>query len=243
MVGTAALRLRQGILPALALLLLVSCSSETSEPTTTAPPTTTVDPVTTTAAPVTTTTTTTTTAAPTTTTVDPLARPEVLVSNVNRSSIDDFDTSSDDLHQVTLEILDLFNYLEGNPLEDATEMVSMMFERDYPYWSPIMVNFLELTENPGWHYVDPGIQPLGIAVISVDTNTAVVRFADTRGTQQIADRNGNIVRVFEGWEPTISNVTMRRGGDGRWRFANAEPTTPLDDEALSHLVPVEWEGR
>lgn len=165
------------------------------------------------------------------------------MSNVNRDSIDDFDTSGDDLYRITLEILDLFNYLEGNPTDDAEEMVSLMFERDYPFWNPIMVNFLELTDNPGWRYVDPGFQPLGIEVISVDGDFAVVRYADERGVQTIANEGGEVVRRFDGWEPAISNVTLRRGGDGHWRFVSSEPTSSPTEENLASLVPVEWTGR
>ncbi|MGA9596307.1 MAG: hypothetical protein WBV06_09125, partial [Acidimicrobiia bacterium] len=81
--------------------ILVSCSSTGSETTTT---TTAPSSTTTTATSTTTTTTATTTAsttqptATTTTTADPLGRPEVVVSNMNRDSVDDFDPTGDDLY-------------------------------------------------------------------------------------------------------------------------------------------------
>ena len=243
MVGMAARRARWGTLLAAGLLLMSACSGETDETTTSPPPTSTTAPPTTTTTTSTAPTTTTATTLPTTTTVDPLARPEVLVSNVNRDSIDDFDTTGDDLYRITLEILDLFNYLEGNPTDDADEMVSLMFERNYPFWNPIMVNFLELTDNPGWRYVDPGFQPLGIEVLSVDGDTAVVMVADTRGEQIIADDSGTVVKRFPGWEPELTEATLIRGLDGRWRYADLTNSSPLEDAVMDSLVPIQWEGR
>ena len=241
MVGTAARRARWGTLLA-AGLLVSACSADTAETTTSPPPSsTTTVAVTTTST--TSTTTTTTTLPTTTTTLDPLARPEILISNVNRDSIDDFDTTGDDLYRITLEILDLFNFLEGNPTDSADEMVSLMFERDYPFWNPIMVNVLELTDNPGWRYVDPGFQPLGIEVISVDVDTAVVRVADIRGEQVIADSAGNVVKRFPGWDAELTEVVLRRGTDGRWRYHDSTSLSPLGDGDLERLVPVDWEGR
>ncbi len=244
MVGMAARRARWGALLAAGLLLATACSGETAETTVAPPPTsTTTIPATTSTTTTSTSTTTTTTMPATTTTVDPLARPDVLVSNVNRDSIDDFDTSGDDLYRITLEILDLFNYLEGNPTNDAEEMVSLMFERDYPFWNPIMVNFLELTENPGWRYVDPGFQPLGIEVLSVDGDTALVAVADVRGEQVIADDAGNVVRRIPGWDAELTEVTLHRGTDGLWRYRASTSSSTLSADDLERLVPVEWKGR
>ena len=114
MVGNGRHQIRRAALVALALVA-ASCSGSTTPTTTvapaTAPPTTTT--VTTTTVPPTTVTTTTTEPPPTT--IDPLARPDKLVSNFDRDSVDDFDTTGDNLWRVMLEIADLFNYFEGNP--------------------------------------------------------------------------------------------------------------------------------
>ena len=239
MVGINASGMRRGILLLVVVLAMAACS-ETSPTTTPAPPATTV---TTTPPTTTSTTSTTTTMAATTTTVDPLARPEVLISNVNRDSIDDFDTTGDDLYRISLELLDLFSYLEGSPTSDASKMVALMFERDYPHWDPILVSFLELSENPGWHYTDPGLEPLGVRVLNVSGDLATVQFADVRGEQIIEDVNGTVVKTYPGWAPELTTVTLRRGVDGKWRFADAEPSIAPSDSDLSALVKVEWEGR
>lgn len=242
MVGKAAWGMRYGVLVVTGILLVGGCSGTTSETTTTtAPPTTSTTSTTTstTAAPPPTTT---TTLAPTTT-VDPLARPDVLVSDFDREAVEDFDTTGDDLYRITLELLDLFNYFESNPTVDASGMVSLMFERDYPHWNSIMASFVELAENPGWHYVDAGFQPLGIEVLSVSGDEAIVLFADVRDEQIIADESGVTVKEFVGWDPELTTVTLHRDSDSRWRFADAEPSVAPSDNELGVLVPVEWTGR
>jgi len=223
-----------------AVVMAAGCSGETAETTTTTLPVTTTT-TSTTIAP--TTSTTTATLAPTTTTVDPLARPDVLVSNVNRDSIDDFDTSKDNVYEAAMELQDLFVFLEGNPTDDANEMMALMFERNYVYWNPIMVGFLELTDNPGWHYVDPGVQTLGIDVLSYEDAVAVIRIADVRPQQIIADSSGDVIKSYPGWERRVSEFTLRRDPDGRWHYADVAPSEPLTDLELSTMVPVEWIGR
>jgi hypothetical protein len=167
----------------------------------------------------------------------------VLVSNVNRSSIDDFDTTGDDIYRVVMELRDLFVYLEGNPTGNAEVMMSLMFEPEYPFFGEIFVGFLELTENPGWRYVDPGVETLGVELVEISGDEAVVRMADQRGPQVIANAEGTTVKTYEGWERKVTTLTFRRGSDGRWRYADLEPSVPITDNELAHMIPVEWTGR
>lgn len=246
MVGVRGLRVI--LLGAAAALVPAACSGTAtgttpSTATTSPPTTTTVARVTTTTAAPPPTTTATTTTVVTTTTADPLARPDKLVSNFDRSSVDDFDTTGDDLYRVVMELVDLFNYLEGNPTGTGEDMAGFMFERDYPFWDPIVLDFDELVQNPGWHYVDAGIRVLAIEVISVDGDTATVKIADERGEQLIADADKQIVRQFPGWERKVSTFTFARGSDRRWRFAALTPSQPISDEDLAMLTPVDWKGR
>lgn len=244
MVGKTVLVMRLSTLLVAGALLVGACSGASTDPSTTPAPlpttSTTIAPTTTTAAP-----TTTTTEPPVTTTaaVDPLARPDVLVSNVNRESIDDFDTTGDDLYRVVVELLDLFTYLEGNPTGTAEEMVSLMFERSYPHWDPIMASFRELTDNSGWHYVDAGFQLLGVELVESDGEVLVARVADQRGDQAIADETGAIVQTYQGWDRRATTITFERGADGMWRFADAEPSEDVSDAEVGAMVPVEWTGR
>jgi hypothetical protein len=228
-------------------LLAGACSGTSTEATaTTAAPTTatTAAPApTTTAAPATTTTTATTEPPVTTTTIDPLARPDVLVSNMNRDSIGDFDTVGDDLYRVAVELFDLFNYLEGNPAGTAEDMLSTFMEPDYPHWQSIRASFLELEENRGWHYIDAGIQILAVEVEEARDTVAVVRVADARGEQIIADASNTTVRTYEGWDREVTSFTFIRGSDGRWRFADLEPSELITDDQLSQMVPVDWTER
>ncbi len=185
---------------------------------------------------------TTTTQAPPTT-VEVPARPEVLVSDVNRDSIDDFDTTGENAFYIAMELRDLFVFLEGNPTSSADEMVSLLFEPGYPYWDRITVGFLELTDNPGWRYTDPGVETLGIEVVASENRTAVVRVADLRETQIISNASGQLVKTYDGWNRRVSEFTLRRGTDGLWRYADALPSEPISDEELATMVPVEWTGR
>ncbi|MEA2001117.1 MAG: hypothetical protein U9N84_04415 [Actinomycetota bacterium] len=236
---------RRGTLLLAGALLATACSGTTADPTTTTTPPTTAAIATTTVAPTTTSIAPTTTTKPpiTTTTVDPLARPDVLVSNVNRESVDDFDTTGDDLYRVVMELRDLFVYLEGSPTGSADEMLSLMFEPDYPFWDPIMAGFLELTENAGWHYIDPGVETLGIELVEVDGDRAVFRLAGKRGVQVIADDTGNTVKTYDGWDREVPTITYKRGSDGRWRYADLESSVPISDEELATMVPIDWTGR
>ncbi len=162
---------------------------------------------------------------------------------MNRDSIDDFDTSKDNVYEAAMELQDLFVYLEGNPTDDADAMVSLMYDPDYPYWNPILVGFLELTDHPGWRYIDPGVRTLGIAVVSLDDDTAVVRIADERQGQVIADSEGTVVKEYDGWDPRSLEFTLRRGVDGLWRYADAKTPVPLTEDVLAGMVTVEWVGR
>lgn len=221
-------------------LLMAACSGTSSDATTT----TTTSPPATTVATTTTSTTTTTIAPPaTTTSADPLARPDVLVSNPNRSSIDDFDTTGDDLYRVVMELIDLFVYLEGHPTGTAEEMVSLVFEPEYPFYESILTGFRELTDNPGWHYVDAGDHTLGIELVKAHDGEATFRIAHEREDQVVADSNGNVVETYSGSERRVSSITFRRGPDGRWRYAFVEPSAPISDEELASMVSIEWEGR
>ena len=241
MVGKAAWGMRYGILVVVGALIVGGCSGTASETTTTTVTTTTstTSTTSTTAAPPTTTT---TTLAPTTT-VDPLARPDVLVSNVDRNSIDDFDTSGDNVYLVAMELQDLFVYLEGSPTDDADQMASLLFERDFVYWNPIMIGFLELTDHPGWHYSDPGVETLAIEVVEYSGSEAVVRIADHRAEQVITGSNNEFVKRYDGWNRRITEFTLRRGLDGLWRYADAQPSESASDENLASMVKVEWTGR
>ncbi|MCP4304402.1 MAG: hypothetical protein GY788_05895 [bacterium] len=165
------------------------------------------------------------------------------MSNVNRNSIDDFDTSGDNLYEMAMELKDLFVFLEGNPTDDAEAMVSLMYEPSYPGWNSIMVGFLELTENPGWAYTDPGTQTLGIEVVSVSGDSAVVNVADQRSEQVVSTQEGEIVRTYDGWDRRMTAVTLTRRTDGRWRIASAEPLISPTDEEIDSMVKVEWVGR
>jgi hypothetical protein len=242
MVGKATWGMRWGVLAVAGTLLVGGCSGTTAETTTTVATTTSTSTTSTTATTPPATTTTTTMLAPTTT-VDPLARPDVLASNVNRDTIDDFDTSGDNLYLVAMELKDLFVYVEGNPTTDADEMVSLMYEPSYPGWNSIMLGFLELTDNPGWSYTDPGTQTLGIQVVSVDGDTAIVNVADQRIEQVISTPEGEIVRTYDGWERRLTAVTLTRRADGQWRIASAEPLDAPTDADVASMVAVEWTGR
>ncbi len=243
MVGTAARRARWGALLAAGPLLVSACSGETAETTTSPLPTSTTAIPATTSATTTSTSTTTTTMPATTTTVDPLARPDVLVSNVNRGSIDDFDTSKDNVYEAVIELLDLFTYLEGNPTGDADEMVSLMFERNYPYWNPIMVGFLELTDNPGWRYVDPGDEIIAADLVSSDGDSAVLRIVHQRSRQIVTDDDGSIVREYDPNPLRATTFTIARGLDGFWRFADVDPSEAVATAEIERMTPVEWKGR
>ena len=244
MVGMRSEALRRLGVLVMAGALLSSCSGNGTESTTTkstSPSSSSTTGATTTS---TTTTTTTTTEPPeTTTTVDPLARPEVVVSNMNRDSVDDFDPTGDDLYHASMELSDLFNYLEGNPTGTAEEMASLMYEPDYPKWDAIVGSFEELAANPGWHYTDPGIHTLGIDVIDITGDTASIRMVDTREAQHIRDADDVVVREYLGWEPQLLTFSIHRGDDGRWRIADLEPTRPATEEEVDAMVPVEWTGR
>jgi hypothetical protein len=233
---------RRGLVITIGLLVLGACSNSPADPTTTAPPaTTTIPPVTTTAttaAP-----TTTTTPPVTTTTTNPPVRPDVLISNPNRDSIDEFDTTGDDLYRVVMELRDLFVYLEGHPTGTAEEMVALMFEPEYPYWDSILAGFRELTDNPGWHYVDPGVETLAVELLSASGDQATLRIADQRANQVVATTNGEVVRTYDGWPPRLISYTYRRGDDGRWRYADLSSSTLVSDGVLVTMVPVEWQGR
>jgi hypothetical protein len=243
MVGDTALGMRRGRLLLAGALLISACSGTASETNTTVAPTTTTATTTTTTPPTTTTTSTTTTQAPTTTTVDPMARPEVLVSNMNRNSIDDFETTGDNLYRVVMEHQDLFNYLEGNPTGSSEEMVGLLFNSDYPLWNVLISDFDLLSDNPGWRYADPGVETLGIEVLNVDEDVAKVRIADRRGTQVVVNPEGNVVLEFAGWDRSIGTITLRRGEDRRWRFFDLSPSESLSDDELSSMVPIKWTGR
>lgn len=230
---------RRSVILAVALLLAAcsGTSSAAAPTTTTSPPTTTVT-TTTTSPP-----TTTTEPSTTTTTTDPLARPDVLVSNPNRSSVDDFDTTGDDLYRVVMELRDLFVYLEGHPTGTAEEMVSLMYQPSHPSYNLVLAGFRELTDNSGWHYVDPGVETLGVELVAVSGNTAVFAVADRRDEQRIADATGSVVRTYEGWDGRVTTITYERGTEGRWRYADLEPSRPLSDAELETMVRVEWVGR
>jgi hypothetical protein len=172
-----------------------------------------------------------------------LARPEVLVSNVNRDSIDDFDTTGDDLYRVAMEHQDLFNYLEGNPTGSTEQMVGLLFEPTYPLWDILISDFDLLSNNPGWHYVDPGVETLGIEVLTAEDDLASIRLADRRGTQKIADAEGTVVLEFAGWDRSVGTIMLRRGDDGRWRFLDLSPSEPISDDELDSMVNVDWSGR
>lgn len=242
MVGKATWGMRWGVLAVAGTLLVGGCSGTTAETTTTVVTTTSTTTTTTTTAAPPTTTTTTTMLAPTTT-VDPLARPDVLVSNVDRDTIDEFDTSGDNVYEMVMELKDLFVYLEGNPTNDAEAMVSSIFGRDYPYWNAITVGFLELTDNPGWHYVDPGIETLGVELVEAGDDHAVLKVADRRGSQVIANGQGEVVKTYDGWDLKVTQIRFARGSDGHWRYDDLEPSVPISEDELATMVPVEWIGR
>jgi hypothetical protein len=226
--------------------ILTACSGGNAEPSTTTTPPTTVATTTTTSTTTTTTSTTSTTTtseASTTTTIDPLARPDVLVSNPNRDSIDDFDTTGDNPYLIAMELRDLFVFLEGHPTTSAAEMMDLMFEADYPYFDSISAGFRELTENPGWHYSDLGVETLGIALISHEEETFTVEIADQRELQTISDTENHIVKTYDGWNRRISEFTYSRGNDGLWRYSGASESRPIDDSDLADMVPVDWTGR
>jgi len=172
-----------------------------------------------------------------------MTRPEVLVSNVNRTSIDDFDTTGDDLYRVMMELTDLFVFLEGNPTGTAEDMVSLMFEPSYPVWNPILVGFRELTDNPGWHYVDKGVETLGVELVNTTDDSAVLRVADQRTEQAIASADATVVKTYTGWDRKVTTITLARGADGRWRYSDLLPSVPISDTDLAEMVPVEWTGR
>ena len=238
-------RIRIAAFGALALLA-AGCSGSSTETTiasqpTTAPPTSvaTTSPPTTAA--------TTTTQAPTTTvtttTADPLARPEKLVSNFDRDSVDDFDTTGDNLWRVMLEIADLFNYLEGHPIGTGEEMLSQTYLPSHGSWEGLLGGFNELAENQ-WRYVDAGTQTVAIEVKEVDEDRAVVRWASQRGDQLIANRAGDVVKTYSGWDLDILTYVLLRADDGRWRIAETiEVQRPVPPQALDDMVPVEWQGR
>jgi hypothetical protein len=226
--------------------ILTACSGGNAEPSTTTTPLTTVATTTTTSTTTTTTSTTSTTTtseAPTTTTVDPLARPDVLVSNPNRDSIDDFDTTGDNPYLIAMELQDLFVYLEGNPPSDADEIMTLLFESDYPYWDPIRAGFLELTANPGWHYSDPGVHTLAMDLEANANDTFTVQIADERDEQVISNSDNEIVKTYAGWNRRVSEFTFHRGADGLWRYAYVSDSEPITDATLDEMVPVRWIGR
>jgi hypothetical protein len=169
-------------------------------------------------------------------------RPEKLVSNFDRESVDDFDTTGDDLYQVVVEIADLFNYLEGQPLEDPLSMVDLLTTPTYPYRDQILRDFTELTAN-GWRYADPGIETVGIEVLSVDGDQAVVIVADRRGDQVLVDSGGQVAMLYRGWDLDKATFTFERGTDRRWRYADVGEFTPASEEDLASMVPVDWTGR
>ena len=142
-----------------------------------------------------------------------------------------------------VELQDLFVYLEGNPTDDAAAMVGLLFEPGYPYWDRILVGFLELTDNPGWRYTDPGVETLAIDVVAADNSTTVVRIADQRAEQVIADEFGEVVKTYYGWERRVTEFTLRRGDDGLWRYADAAPSQPISADEVAGMVLVEWVGR
>ena len=162
---------------------------------------------------------------------------------MNRDSIDDFDTSGDDLYRVVMELKDLFVFLEGNPMHSAEDMVGLIFEESYPFWDPILVGFRELTDNPGWHYVDLGVETLAVEVIQVNSGRAVARVADQRAEQVIASEDGSVVKTYPGWGRKVTTITLRRGADGQWRLIDLEPSEPISDDELAAMVQVEWTGR
>lgn len=227
------------------MLLLTACSGGSTESPTTvttspAPTSTTTTAAVTTEAPPSTTTTEPETT--TTTTVDPLARPEVLVSNFDRASVDDFDTTGDDLYRIALELDDLYNYFEGNPADSVDEMLNLMFTPDYPYRDIQAQYFGELVKND-WHYVDPGIETVAIDVISVSGDTAVVRSATRRGEQIVVDSTGAVAKTYPGWSLDAGESVLKRGEDGRWRTDSVSENSPVSEEDLTSWVAVDWQGR
>jgi hypothetical protein len=142
-----------------------------------------------------------------------------------------------------MELRDLFVFLEGNPTDDASDMVALMFERDYPQWTPILIGFHELSDNPGWHYVDPGVETLGVELIAISEDEATLRFAHRRGDQLIADSTGTIVKTYDGWDLTSTEITFRRGLDGFWRYSDVKPSVSISADDLDSMVPIEWTGR
>jgi hypothetical protein len=241
MVGNGRRGVRIGILAAVAVLAAGcsdSGSATTSAAPTTAPPATSTT-VTTTAPPISTTT---TTVVPTSTTVDPLARPDKLVSNFDRDSVADFDTTGDDLYRIVLEIADLFNYLEGSPLDSAAAMADLLVAESYPFRQQIVRDFSELADN-GWRYADPGIETVGIEVLEVIDGEAIVRVADKRGDQVIVDKNGDVAVTYDGWDLDVATFTYKRGDDGRWRYADVGPFLPATQADLESMVPIDWSGR
>ncbi len=175
MVGSAKRAWAWGLLFMAGVVLTSSCSGSSTETTTAPPATATTAPTTT--APITTvppTTQPTTTSEPeTTTTVDPMARPDKLVSNFDRASVDDFDTTGDNLYRIALELADFFNYLEGHPPDGRRDAGS-----DVQRWLPvprrILRDFKELVDN-NWHYVDQGIHTVAIDVMDIEGDRALVR--------------------------------------------------------------------
>lgn len=246
MVGMTAPGMRLGTLLATMLLAVSACSGGDSEPVTTAPTSTAPTTTTTTAPPpettTTTSTTTTTTQAPTTT-VDPLARPDVLVSNFDRESVDDFDTKGDNLWVVMLEIQDLYDYFEGNPEGSGEEMLGLLYTPDYRNFDVLADDLQELADND-WRYVDAGTRTLAIDVEDVSGDAAVVAWASERGEQLVADAEGTIVKTLEGWDLDLITYRLHRGDDGRWRIAEfVDRVHPVPTDVLDAMVPVQWKGR
>ncbi len=222
------------------MLVVSACSGSatttTSLATTTAPPTTT-STTTTTVPP-----TTSTTESPSAT-VDPLARPEKLVSNFDRDSVDDFDTTGDNLWQVMLEIEDLLNFLEVNPLSSGEEMLGLAYGDSYPDRAFLVEAFHELAAND-WHYIDAGSEIVAIEVDSIDDRDSIVRVASRRGDQLVADSQGQVVKTYQGWELDVLTYALRLGDDGRWRIADfLGRLSPVPQSVLDDMVPVEWKGR
>lgn len=243
MVGKTAPGIRLGTLLVTIALAVSSCNGDdaAAETTvaTTIPTTTTTAPTT---APPTTAAPTTTTAAPPTT-ADPLARPEVLVSNFDRESVDDFDTTGDNLWAVMLEIEDLFNYLEGTPSGSGEEMLGMMYGQSYPDREMLLKGFDELAQND-WRYVDAGTETVAIDVDELAADEATVRVATRRGDQRIADAEGNVVKVYRGWDLDVLTYVLQRQTDGRWLIADfVGRLHPVPDTILAAMVPIEWTGR
>lgn len=236
--------MRRGTIWVAAMLVVGACSGTTAETSTTStavPPSTVT---TTSTAPTTTTTTTTSTTLPaTTTTLDPLARPDILVSNFDRDSVDDFDTTGDDLYRVVMELEDLYDFFEGNPSGTGREMLGWIYTDEYASFDRLTEDLDRLIAND-WRYVDRGTETIAIDVESVSGDAAIVKWASRRGDQQIADADGNVVKTLAGWDLDLITYRLERGADGHWRIAELlERLSPVPQQVIDSMVPVEWSGR